>query len=288
MALEIGVSNSRVNLDNVLSDKGRSSLPSSLSNLSKLTAHIHTCISHVLADPFRILRHQHTTIMFTQLRAQKQTAAEFRKRQQPQAHAKLPQQTILFLKLPGEIRNLIYHYALVPKIEVNITEIHARINAGHSLYWAKLRLEDALSEPGLTRVSKTIRKETLHIFYGDRKTSFEFSDGQADSCALLWLENLGVEQRHMLQDINILVRRWRMNYFNGRVQEEYYPDTLKKIYGLGTLTVEDESAIEDGHTEEDEYVGNDPTIFRLAFKRLRVTIPMAEETRYIATQEGGE
>ena len=65
-----------------------------------------------------------------------------------------------FAELPAELKNTIYQTILVDRYEIQIKVEEA---------W------NSAKQPPLTRVSRQIRSETLPIFYGSNRFSFEVS-----------------------------------------------------------------------------------------------------------------
>lgn len=102
-----------------------------------------------------------------------------------------------FCDLPAEIRNRVYDLALVSAKDINLNTFRSQIAA----------YENALKQPPLTRVNKSIRSEALPIFYGCNK--IKLSLRWCDPAVLKWLSHIGASNRKLLLNVEAYCARPR-------------------------------------------------------------------------------
>ncbi|KAK5006688.1 hypothetical protein LTR39_005595, partial [Cryomyces antarcticus] len=103
--------------------------------------------------------------------------------QQDHAHAERAKHVFPFLKLPGELRNQIYRFALV----------HHRVISVISKW-------EELAQPPLTRVCRQIRNESLPVFYGGNRFRL-YRDRCPEYVFICWLRMIGNNNCALLRQL---------------------------------------------------------------------------------------
>ncbi|KAK5016519.1 hypothetical protein LTR39_002042 [Cryomyces antarcticus] len=105
-----------------------------------------------------------------------------------------------FLKLPGEIRNKIYHLIVVARAEITVFDT------------------DTLTPPPFTLVCKQIRAESESVFYGCNMFYCRLFDAET---LILWLQSIGAARVAMLRDLSIETDPCKGLAFHMERLEEY-------------------------------------------------------------------
>lgn len=122
----------------------------------------------------------------------------------------LPKQTVAFLELPAEIRNRIYHYALVSDETRNVQEACTTRRGRNNGSWKALLAEECLQKPALLRTCTTVRNEATAIFYVLNNFHGVICPGGSDlasACTLAWLKAIGSVDRKLMSEIKITLIR---------------------------------------------------------------------------------
>lgn len=109
-------------------------------------------------------------------------------------------------RLPAELRNQIYIYALV---QAEAIDMDTMIVPGRR-WWESgtkegVKIAEAVQQPALTRTCRAIRAESLPVFYGLNT----FKGGLRGMCSsdtywtTKWLTATGPSKRHLLQDFRV-------------------------------------------------------------------------------------
>lgn len=102
-------------------------------------------------------------------------------------------------KLPGEIRNRIYHYAAETTI--------VRVNRTQTVdaYYGRRTITHPYHQPRLSLVCRQLRREVLPLFYADKRNSFVLDEGSLDhfpeSSLCNWLDSIGERNAASLHNI---------------------------------------------------------------------------------------
>ena len=120
--------------------------------------------------------------------------------------------TFRFLDLPAEIRNEMYELALTYDEDSTNFTVHDRGDfAGYSN-----AVKGACKQPALTRVSRTVRRETLPIFYGENIFKVNVIGLPSHlSLILLWLNSMEAPHRKMLLKLWAWCRKDDMENYDG-------------------------------------------------------------------------
>ena len=136
-----------------------------------------------------------------------------------------PEKPCRLLELPAEIRNRIFHYAVV---HTAVLEVGSRAESvEHIGEWDKDKYTCApfrLAEPSLPRVCRQIRAETLSVFYGCnifRASLFNLGCGG-------FISKLPPEKRTMLRQVRIFYRMDR-NREKDRLCGKWAENRLKGV-----------------------------------------------------------
>jgi len=148
--------------------------------------------------------------------------------------------TITFLDLPPELRNQVYKHALVTADPIELdsglatsagsqnTSACCHLLRKHNPHYlctgCQLKLRRSIctlvAEPALTRVSRVLRHETLPIYYGANRFSFQAPHNNSDGVIWYlgraikkWLLTLGKEKRSMIKEMyvwGLRVQLWQV------------------------------------------------------------------------------
>ena len=113
-----------------------------------------------------------------------------------QHQRKQPNGDNLFFKLPPELRNRIYEFALLQRTPIVI--ICQQACGQHSRRHAM--------QPALSRTCRLLRKETLPIFYGQHTFLIAFYPHAP--AAEAWLSAIGLENLGLLRNVLIRATAW--------------------------------------------------------------------------------
>lgn len=133
-------------------------------------------------------------------------------------------------KLPAELRNRIYEYALTDdKQPLVVVHTWLSVSNGYGL----------CMQPALVRTCRAIRNEALSIFYSSNEFTASFEMQYSERVMRAWLERIGRQNREHLQQILVPVVDFEMYFSMVEAFRRTQTRFLKRVKHSGEKKVGD-------------------------------------------------